>query len=447
MPSQLDASKLAALIEAETSTFRLRTKRSAELLARAHGVMPDGVPMSWMANLYAHPPMFVTGGKGASFEDVDGNRYIDFNLADLSNTIGYGENAVSRVIADQARRGLQFLLPGEDAIAVSEELTRRTGFPVWQYTLSASQANTEIIRIARAFTGRAKVVVFEGKYHGHLDTTLVDHGKPEGLGILPKAIADTVVLPFNDIDALRAELAKGDVALVLTEPMLTNCTLVLADPGFISEAHRVCQASGTLFALDETHTWQFAYGGVIRAEKLSADVYCLGKGLGTGVPLAAYGLRADLGDYVARHRDDPAVGGRGVMLGGTLFGNALGLAATRAGLEEILTEEGYARTARLGTRLADGIETLIATHGLPWCAFRYGPRSGFCLTPRPPRTYEEAQPSLDPQFSAARRVFMANRGIWEAIYSAAPQVSFAHTEADIDRYLAVAGEFLAVLGR
>lgn len=246
MTTGVDPARLHALIEREAELFHRARPKSAAALAKARTVMPDGVPMAWMAGLYAHAPVFVAGGQGSRFEDIDGHSYTDFNLADLSNTIGYGKNAVSQRIAEQAARGIQHLLPTEDATWIAKELFRRTGQPFWQFTVTASGANTEVIRIARAYTGRAKVVVFEGKYHGHLDTTLLDGGKPEAMGITEAAVKDTIVVPFNDSKALSRVLASGDVALVMTEPALTNCTLILPEPGFLAEVQRLCAAHGTL---------------------------------------------------------------------------------------------------------------------------------------------------------------------------------------------------------
>jgi glutamate-1-semialdehyde 2,1-aminomutase len=441
----IDQNRLSALLERESATFAERTARSAALLREARQCMPDGVPMAWMAGLYAHPPLFVAGGEGGAFSDVDGHRYIDFNLADLSNTIGYGANAVSARIAAQAARGIQHLLPTEDALAVATELRRRTGFPFWQFTGSASAANAEIIRIARAFTRREKIVVFEGRYHGHLDTTMGEGGKTAALGVSRAATRDTIMVPFNDLDSLARVLAQGDTALVITEPALTNCGLVLPEDGFLNAAHALCRRHGALFALDETHTWQFAYGGMLRALQLGADFVALGKGLGTGMALGAYGMTADLASYLEQNRDSGSSGRGGLAIGGTTFASAITMAAVRAGLEEILTEPGYARVARLGGQLADGIQAMIHRHDLPWRTFRCGPRSGFCLTPELPRSYRAAVPSLDPTLSAARRLFMANRGVWDAISSAGPQVSFAHSEADVGRYVELAGEFLDAL--
>lgn len=456
MTEGLDQAKLAAVIERETAAYEARTRQSGRLHTEARHVMPDGVPMAWMAGLYHHRPLFVASGAGSRFEDVDGNSYIDFNLADLSNTVGYGLNAVSKRIAIQSGRGLQHLLPTEDAIAVADILARRTGLPKWQFTISASSANTEIIRISRALTGRAKIVMFEGKYHGHIEATMADGGspdsnepaRPEAMGLSARATADSVNVPFNDLQALARALSRGDVALVMAEPALTNCTLVLPDPGFLLEAYRLTKEAGALFALDETHTWQMAYGGFLRTEALRADFIGLGKGLGSGAPLGAYGMTDDIAAYLERHRDVYDAPVRGLAIGGTTFGSALTMAATRGMLEDVATETGYARIARLGRRLADGIDAMIARQGLQWRAFRYGPRSGFCLMPEWPRTYVEAVHSLDQQFSDARRLYMANRGVWEAIASAGPQVSFAHDEPDVDRYLDVAEDFIAeVTGR
>ncbi len=152
------------------------------------------------------------------------------------------------------------------------------------------------------------------------------------------------------------------------------------------------------------------------------------------MPLGAYGMMAELGAFLEQHRDVDIAEIRSLAIGGTTYGSAITMAAARAALDDILTEDGYARTASLGGRLADGITEILSRHSVPWRAFRYGPRSGFCLTPNLPRNLAEALPSLDQPFSDTRRVFMANRGVWEAIATAGPQASFAHSEADVDRY-------------
>jgi len=443
----LNMARLDALLQSETAQFHAMRPRSAALLARAAKVMPDGVPMAWMTGLYDHAPPFFTGGAGSRLTDADGHSYIDFNLADLSNTVGYGDTAPARAVARAAMTGPQALLPTEASITLAERLVERTGMPFWQHTISASSANIEVFRIARVLTAKPKVVMFGGGYHGHIDQTMVAAGadgraEPCSLGLAPSLIRDTLPLPFNDLEALRGALAAGDVAVVIAEPAMTNCGLVLPDPGFLEEACRLSRAAGALFVLDETHTWQMAYGGFKRQMQLDCDVVVLGKGLGSGIALGLYGMTAPIAEFLAAHHDGVAGAGMGIATGGTLYGNPLSTAAALAMLDEVQTEAAYVRIETLGTRLADGIDAAIARHRLPWRAFRYGPRSGFCLAPDWPRGVDEAAASIHRPFTAARRVFLANRGIWDAIYSAGPQVGFAHDAADIDRYLAVASDFL-----
>ena len=441
----IDRQRLAQLRAAEDAQFVRRTPKSAALCARAAAHLPHGVPMSWMSSLYPMSPIYVAAGAGPSFSDVDGNEYLDFNVCDLSMTIGFGNEIVASALAAQARRGTHFLLPTEDAIAVAEQLAERVGLPVWQFTLSASGANTEVIRIARFMTKRAKVAIFGGHYHGHIDETLVavKEGRvvPEPLGLPPGSAAHTIVLPFNDLGAVERALAGGDVALVLTEPALTNCNLVLPDAGFHAGLRDLTRRHGTLLCIDEAHSFQFAYGGLTNAWRLASDFVVLGKGFGSGVSFGVYGMSEAVAAVHARHIDIDT-GARGIATGGTTYASVLALAAARAVLERLLTPDEYARVRALGARLADGLEAEFARRSLAWRAFRCGPRSGFCLAPALPRDGAEAARSLDYELINARRVYMANRGIWDAVGSAGPQASFAHSPADIDRYVAEAGRFL-----
>ena len=223
----IDRDLIKELKDAEDERFHAARPRSGELWTRAWDSMPNGVPMAWLRGSYHHLPIWVDSGKGARFTDVDGFTYSDFNIADMSMFCGYAPEPVVRAVSDRMARGNQFLLPTEDAIVVSEELARRYRLPKWQYTLSASQANTEVIRVARVMTGRDKVLMFDGKYHGHFDHALVeldDAGAlvPEEHG-LPADVTEHVVLgAFNDLRALEAALDRGDVAVVMTEPAMTN---------------------------------------------------------------------------------------------------------------------------------------------------------------------------------------------------------------------------------
>jgi glutamate-1-semialdehyde 2,1-aminomutase len=444
----IDRQRLAALRAAEDADFARRTTHSARLHQRALRHLPGGVPMTWMRSIFRNAPIFVDHGSGATFTDADGNAYLDFNVSDLSMTMGFGNAAIAAALAGQARRGSQFLLPGEDAIVVAELLAARVGLPYWQFTLSATGANTEVIRVSRFITGRHKIVIFGGHYHGHLEETLVreDAGRsvPDTSGLAPGSAEHTIVVPFNDLAALERVLAGGTVALVLTEPALTNCNVVLPKPGFHAGLRELTQRCGTLLCLDEAHTFQFAYGGLVREWQLPADFVVLGKGFGSGVAFGLYGMSAPVAEIFTRHTD-VEIGPRGIATGGTTYASALAAAVARAALEQALTPEAYERVRNLGAKLADGLEAQFARRRLPWRAFRAGPRSGYCLEPALPRNGTEAARSIDFEFIDARRVYMANRGIWDAIASAGPQASFAHVPADIDRYVAVAGEFLEQL--
>jgi len=443
-----DRERVAAINQREIARFDSCTAKSRGLRTRALGVMPAGVPMSWMAGYYSHPQIYAGKGSGSSFLDIDGNRYVDMNVSDLSMTLGFGVPEVEETLARQYRDGAHFLLPTEDAVITAELLAEMTGLPSWQFTVAASGSNTDIMRIARHMTGRRKLVVFEGKYHGHLEETLVvqqgGHNVPEYQGLSGKRTEDTIILPFNDLEAVSRALEGRDVALVLTEPVMTNCTLVQPDAGYLAGLRQLTKDSGTLLCIDEAHTFSFAYGGMTREWALESDFMTLGKGFGSGIAFAAYGMTREIADHVERHLDI-LHRKSGLGLGGTLYGSALSMAVARTILERILSVEAFARVTALGTRLADGIDRMCRDFSLPCRAFRLGPRSGLCLTPELPRNYQEARFSMDLDMLDARRVFMANRGYWDCIISAGPQASFAHSEADIDGYVDVMRAFMAEL--
>ncbi len=443
------ADKLEALAAAERNLFQRRTAKSQALLARAKEAMPSGVPMPWMAGLYPHDPVFVAGGRGSTFEDIDGNRYVDFNLVDLAGSLGFAPAPVVEAVKRRMDLGSSFLLPTEDGLVAAELLKQRTGLPFWQFTGSATVANTEALRLARFVTGRERLLMFEGKYHGHGDDMLVSSetgaAQAELLG-LPKGIeGKALTVPFNDLAALERALAEGDAACLMAEPMLTNCNIVFPDEGFWAEARKLLDRAGVLLVIDEAHTHSFAYGGLTRLWGLKPDVLVLGKGLGTGVPFAAYGVSATLAQAMEKHLYvDPQW--TGLALGGTTYGSALVLAAARAALESCLGEEDYTRVTALGRRLAFGLQALFDRRGLAWRAPVIGGRSGWVLGPGLPRNAAESRAAMHHGFAAARKLFFANRGVWDAIASAGPGCSFQHGESDVDLYLEVSDAFLAALG-
>ena len=291
----VDAAKVRELKAREDAVFSDTHQRCIETWHRAERVMPNGVPMSWLRTSYDHPPLWVDDAKGARFRDVDGNEYADFNIADMSMFGGYGPEPVVEAVSRRIAAGSQFLLPNEDSIWVAEELGRRYGLPQWQFTLSATHANLEAIRIARVMTGREKVLFFGGKYHGHFDEGLVDieDGRlvPEEAG-LPRDVTDKVVMvPFNDVEALRAALETRDIAIVTTEPVLTNAIgLLVPEPGFHEALRAATRETGTLLCYDETHTQVVGPGGLTAMWSLQPDIVSIGKSIAGGVPLGAYGM-------------------------------------------------------------------------------------------------------------------------------------------------------------
>ncbi len=430
----------------EEACFRARIPKSLALGSKARESMPGGVPMAWMASFYWTPPPWVSRGQGARFTDVDGNSYLDFNVSGMSAVLGYAHPRLAQVIGEQAGRGVQLFLPAESALAVCEQLRLRFRLPMWQFTLSASTANLEALRIARVATGRQGVLLFGGKFHGMLDETLWSR---EGAGLVPEALgvgavapADLAVADFNDLDAVERVLRRERTAAVLTEGVLTNCGTVLPDAGFLAGLRQACTRYGTLLVMDETHTQFDLYGGAVNRYDMTPDMVTGGKGIAGGIPIGAYGMTRELAALVESHLGDETGNGPEIALGGTLFANALSLACAEVVLTELMTPAEHDRIAGLGGRLADGIEAAARERGLGWCAHRFGARTGYCLLPELPRTAREAHASLDPLFTDTRRVFFANRGVWDAISSAGPHPGFAHHTADIDVYLGILDDFL-----
>jgi glutamate-1-semialdehyde 2,1-aminomutase len=448
----IDQDRIGTLEARENARFVADRPISGALLARSRRTMPRGVPMSWMDDLYEHPPIFVAGGRGSTITDVDGHEYLDMYVADMSAFCGHAPPAVVDAVARRMALGNQFLMPGEDAIVVAEHLAVRYGMPKWQFTLSATQANTEVIRLARAATGRQRIVLFDGKYHGHGDATLVvldgDAVVPEEHG-LPRWISgDARVIAFNDVDALAAALAPRDVALVLAEPAMTNVGFILPEPGYHEALRRLTRETGTLLAMDETHTLVTAYGGLTREFGLEPDMLTIGKSIAAGVPLGAYGMTEAIAAHIVPPDEHHVVSGvvvDQVSTGGTLFANALSMAAGRAALLDVLTEEAFARTAELGRRMADGLRLAIRSVGLPWTVVQHGSHAAYVFADHAPRNGAQARAADDPRLRALMRVWLANRGVWESGWWLGPTVSVAHTPADVDRYVAAFGACLADL--
>ena len=447
----VDRALVRELKQVEDARFRAEHPRSLELRERARRSMPNGVPMAWFMSSYHDAPPWVAEGRGARFTDVDGHIYHDFNIADLSMFCGYAPEPLVRAVTERMARGHQFLLPNEDAIVVSEELARRFGLPKWQFTVSATQANTEAIRVARVATGRDRVLLFDGHYLGHFDEALVELGEdgrlvPEERGIPASVTERTVLVPLNDLEALAWALERRDIALVLTEPALTNnFGLILPDPGYHEALRALTREHGTLLAIDETHTQVVGPGGLTAQWALDPDIVTSGKSIAGGVPFGAWGMTDAVAEVLTQVKGPDGERSNLVALGGTLFGNALSMAAARATMTEILTPAAYASTQRLGSRLADGMRHAVTAAGLPWHIHHLGPRAGYTFRPTPVRDAAEARACQDDLLTRLIRVWLANRGVWEAIVGAGPVVSVPATDEDVDAYLSAWSDLLEIL--
>jgi glutamate-1-semialdehyde 2,1-aminomutase len=438
--TDLDRVRIGDLHASELARFRQGRPRSLAMLDRACAHMPNGLPMSWMAS-DNDQAIYIDRGHGAGFTDIDGFGYVDFNASDMAMFCGHANPAIVAAVQAQVARSTQFLLPTEASVEVAEELARRYPVPQWQFTLSATQANIEVIRLARAVTGREVIVLFQGHYHGAFEEGLVDLEDGQASALqrgLSKGVTGRVrIAQFNDPQTLRAALEPGDVALVLTEPAMTNTIhLLMPVPGWHQALRDLTREHGTLLCIDETHTHVVGPGGATAMWRLSPDAVTIGKAVAGGLPMGAYGVSAELGEELEA--------GRKVATGGTLFGNPLSAAAAKAALTEVLVPAAYAHAAALGTKLADGIENAIASSGLPWTVIRLGPRSGQWYGPEP-RTGAEAHALNDDMLTRLIRIWLANRGIWEALPGAGPTVPVPATSTDVSRYVEAYSDLLALL--
>ena len=444
--------RVAELLERERERFELAHPRSRELHERASsGALLSGVPMNWMTRWPGPFPIYFVAANGARIVDVDGIDYADLCLGDTGAMTGHSPPPTVAAASERLGRGITTMLPTEDALDVGVEMQRRFGLRHWQFTLTATDANRFAIRLAREITSRPKILVFNHCYHGSVDetfATLIDGrvaAREGNVGPPVELERTTRVVEFNDVDALQRELGAGDVACVLAEPAMTNVGIVLPDPGFQDRLRAATRAAGTLLILDETHTLCCGPGGYTAAEGLDPDVLTIGKPIAAGIPTGAYGMSDEVASAVLERTDweHADVGG----IGGTLAGNALSLAAVRATLGEVLTDEAFERMIALAERFEAGVAEAIADHALPWQVTRVGCRAEYMFAPERPRSGARAAAGFDPELDALLHLYMLNRGVLITPFHMMALMSPATTEPDVDRhsaaFAAVAAELAA----
>lgn len=449
MPT-LDRSKLTELLKAEEQFFHKAHPKSYELYQRARKSLHGGVPMLWMIRWAGSFPVFVKEARGAHFIDVDGNSYIDLCLGDTGAMTGHSPEATVNAISEQIRKGITLMLPYEDVIWVGEELQRRFGLPFWQFALTATDANRFALRMARMITERPRVLVFNYCYHGSVDESFIvldEEGtpmsRPNNMGPQIDPQLTSKVIEFNDVAALETVLSAGDVAAVLAEPVMTNIGILHPEPGYHDALRELTRKYGTYLIIDETHTICTGPGGYTAAHGLQPDFLTIGKPLAGGVPAAVYGFSEEVAQAFSERLevDDADVGG----IGGTLAGNALSIAAMKATLQHVLTDEFYEKAIALQEGFTAGVESVIKEFELPWIVKRLGNRSEYWFRPIPPRNGGEAFAALDHELDRYMHLFALNRGILMTPFHNMALISPDTTQADVDYHTQVFRDAVASL--
>lgn len=412
--------KVRALIQEERDLFEATHPGSKKLYTQGLECFLYGAPMHWMQQWPGSYPIYAATARGARLTDIDGNRYVDFALGDTGAMFGHANPIVAEAIATQVRCGATMMLPTEDSIWVGKELARRFGLPFWQVTTSATDANRFAIRLCRMVTGKDKIITFNWNYHGSVDETQVQldsrHHMIPRTGVHPNAIRHeqtTRLVEFNNEQALEQALACGDVACVLTEPILTNIGMVPAHPEFHEALRQLTRQYDAALVIDETHTISTGPGGYSGVYGLDPDFFVLGKCLAGGIPAAVWGVCEQwAGRIIAvlpHFKSGQNINHYG--FGGTLAGSALQMKAIRATLAEVMTEDNYAHMDRMARRLEKGVSRIIEHYRLPWHILRIGARAEYLFSPRPPLNGGEAHAVRHAMLEAYIHLFMLNRGV------------------------------------
>ncbi len=453
----LDRRRIAQLTEREQRRLDERTQGSARMYERARQVLSGGVASSYQ--LRDPWPIYLSHGQGSHVWDVDGSEYLDFHNGFGSMVQGHGNPKISAAVAARLGLGTHFAAPTEDAVWVGEELARRWGLSQWRFVNSGSEATMDAIRIARASTGRETIMKIFGSYHGHHDYVMVSIGVPYdrigdrenyaslpyGAGI-PQAVADmTVPVPFNDADATERRIKRlfdegRPPAALIMEAALMNLGVVLPEPGYLQEIREITRRYGIVWIVDEVKTGlTIAPGGATEYFGIRPDLVTLAKALGGGLPSGAIGGTEAAMEVVRDHS---------VYQVGTYNGNPLVMAAARASLSEVLTDDAYGHLGALNERILRGCDRVIDQYGLG--AYTVGIESKGCVTFSPVHItdYESFKAHQDKDLSELAWLYNMNRGIFmtpgrEEEWT----LSVQHTQEDVDRYVAVFEEMAHDLTR
>ena len=438
----IDRNHLKKLIAIEEERFLKLHPKSGALFAQAQEVMPGGVPMSWMAKWPGAYPVFVESANGAHFTDVDGIEYVDLCLGDTGSMTGHSPAATVEAITEQMKHGFTAMLPTEDAVAVGRELTRRFGLPLWQFTVTATDANRHSIRYCRLITGKSKVIVIDKCYHGSVDETFAtldsagNTVKREGnLGAPVELDQTTRVVEFNNLAAMEAALAHGDVAAILMEPAMTNIGIVLPEDGYLQAVGELAKKYSAIWIIDETHTISVGAGGMTALHGLKPDILTIGKAIAGGLPTGTFGMTREVAARIKEKVSREIIDTGGI--GSTLAGNSLSLAAMRATLTKVLTDEAFKTMVELGQYWCDGVDAAIKEFDLPWYCSRLGARGEYLFQATAPKTGKEAADAGDFELEQYIHLRLLNDGFLITPFHNMALVSPETTKTDIDAHTRV----------
>ena len=473
---QIDRARISEIGAREETAYRDRTRKSAELFERARRSMPLGVASSFQA--YEPYPLFMTDARGSRIWDADGNEYIDFDMAFGVLAAGHSHPLLAEALQRRVANGTCYTFPVEDGIALAEEIKARFGADLVRFSNSGTEATMDAIRVARGYTGREKIIKFEGGYHGHHDDVLVSIQPPReamgpvespatvpaSAGIPRSRIAETVIAPFNEPEMLASilEAHAGEIAAIIVEPVQFNIGVVPPRPGYLERLRELATEHGAVLIFDEVKTGVvLAWGGAYEHFGVQPDLFCLAKSIGGGIPIGAFGGRREVMAAIETLEGTPAfregAAGSGIERStipggatrvahlGTFNGNPLSMTAGLVTLTRILTKDAYPRLHAMADRLTAGSQAVLDGYGLPGYAINVGPKGCVMFTPDRVTNYRDFI-GLDAELWGASFFYLANRGI---LLPPGPDdqwtLSVQHGDAEIEQYVEVFDAFAAEL--
>ena len=444
---------LDELIASEERVFLARQPRSTEMIARAEQHLAGGATSSWQ--IASPQSVWMSHGSGSKVYDVDGTEYVDMHGGDGASIAGHGHPAIVAAVSDRVRHGTHFAQPTEDAIWVATDLSRRFDLPLWRFGNSGTEATMDAIHLMRAISGRDLIIKVEGCYHGHHDSVQVSvtpeadeigpRERPIGVAAssgIPAAIRDlVVVVPFNDLEAVERALVEnaGRIAGMIVEPIMMNAGIIPPDPGYLDGLRSLLHRHGVLLTFDEVKTgFTTGPGGATALYGVVPDIVCLAKALGGGISVAAIGGTSEVMGAIVDGRYDQV---------GTFNGNPLAMAAARASLDEVLTDDAYAHLDRLAARLRAGVAGAIAEHDLSWHLVSVGAKGCVTFRAGQVRDYRDFL-GIDGRLGHAHWLVQHNGGVFLPPWGKVEQwlLSVQHDDADVDRFTRNFGRLADAVG-